>query len=173
MDFSKPERQYYGECGLREGLGFMEEALSVNGFLYEEIANPGKQTETELVEDFLVWFEKSENHTLGGQNPHFDLTFLEEACRRGGLNAPFARRLIDLHSVSVFHMISRGIEPPIRKRRSDVDSNMVMRYVGIPEEPRPHNALNGAIWEAEALNRLFYNEGLFETFDRYSIPWLE
>lgn len=172
VDFSEPNRQYYGECRLRDGASFMEEALAVNGFLYEEIVNPNKQTEIELVEDFLVWFQKCENHTLAGQNPHFDLSFLEQACRWGGLNMPFAKRLIDLHSIAVFHMISKGLEPPIRKRRSDVDSNMIMRYVGIPEEPRPHNALNGAVWETEAFNRLFYNEGLFKDFERYQVSWL-
>jgi len=29
-----------------------------------------------------------------------------------------------------------------------------MKYAGIPSEPKPHVAINGAIWEFEALHRL-------------------
>lgn len=171
VDFLEPGRQYYGECKLREEGDVMDEALEVNGFTYEDITNHNKQSEVDLVKDFLLWFKRSKDHTLAGQNPHFDLSFLEEVCRRSELDIPFARRLIDLHSVTVYHITSRGLEVPIRKKRSDVDSDYIMRYVGIPEEPRPHNALNGAVWEAEAFNRLFYNGGLFDDFEKYSVPW--
>jgi hypothetical protein len=45
-----------------------------------------------------------------------------------------------------------------------------MRYAGIPPEPKPHKALNGARYEMEALSRLIYGKGVFEEFLRYEIP---
>jgi hypothetical protein len=48
-----------------------------------------------------------------------------------------------------------------------------MQYVGIPPEPKPHVAINGAIWEYEALHRLIYEKQGLEEFKAYPIPWLK
>jgi hypothetical protein len=48
-----------------------------------------------------------------------------------------------------------------------------MEYVGIPVEPHPHVGINGAVWEAEAFSRLFYDKPLFEQFKEYPVPWVE
>jgi len=48
-----------------------------------------------------------------------------------------------------------------------------MEYVGIPAEPKPHNALRGAKWEAEVFMRLLYNKNLFPEFKEFEIPWLK
>ena len=47
-----------------------------------------------------------------------------------------------------------------------------MEYVGIPVEPHPHNALNGAKQSTEAISRLLYDKKLLPEFDKYPIPWL-
>ena len=172
VDFLNPERQFYGECRLWEGARIMEEALEVNGFTYEEVTDIEKQSEEELLYKFRSWFNEARDHTLAGQNAHFDLSFLIAGCRRNGIDISFAHRIVDLHSIAFYHMVTGGIEPPTHNRRSDIDSNMIMNYVGIPEEPRPHHALNGAIWEAEAIHRLFFNSPLFDVFKDRSIPWV-
>jgi len=53
---------------------------------------------------------------------------------------------------------------------SDLNSDFIMNYVGLPSEPKPHRAINGARYEAEALSRLIYGRGLFEEFEGYAIP---
>ena len=45
-----------------------------------------------------------------------------------------------------------------------------MRYVGLPEEPKPHKGINGAKFEAEAMSRLIYGRGLLKEFDCFEIP---
>ncbi len=171
VDFLDPDRKFYGECRIWDGAHVMDEALDVNGFSYEEIKSPEKQSEEELMEDFREWLHASENHTIAGQNPHFDSSFLNMAAERSGIDLGLAHRLIDLHSICFFHMVVMGIEPPVSKKRTELNSDTIMRYVGIPVEPRPHNALNGALWEAEAFSRLLYEEPLFEDFEEYAIPW--
>ncbi len=173
VDLSEPERKFYGECRLWPEARVMDEALEVNGFTYDDIKDERKQSEKELLEHFKKWFLNAKIHTLAGQNAHFDLYFLMAGCRRNKIDIPFSHRVIDLHSIAYFHMSNSGIEPPIRKGRSDINSDMAMRYVGIPEEPKPHNALNGAIWEAEALHRLFYDRALFDDFKDHPVPWMK
>ena len=172
VDFIDPDRQFYGECFLRNGAHIMDDALHINGFTYEEINNPNKLSEEELLDEFRAWFRKAQNHTLAGQNPHFDLSFLRETSRRYSMDFNLAHRIIDLHSVATSHMIRKGFPPPTQNRRSNVNSDTIMNYVGIPVEPRPHTAINGAIWEAEAFHRLFYDEPLFDAFENMLIPWM-
>ena len=86
------------------------------------------------------------------------------------MNWPLAYRTIDLHTACWFHMVKKGITPPVANKRSDLNSDKIMKYVGIPTEPRPHNALNGAKVASEALSRLFYGKFLVEEFQDYPIP---
>jgi hypothetical protein len=45
-----------------------------------------------------------------------------------------------------------------------------MNYVGLPSEPKPHRAINGARFEAEALSRLLFGIVKLDEFRKYAIP---
>ena len=172
VDFVNPADQFYEECRVWGGAHIDDEALIINGYKREELQSPQKQSEGDLIQRFLKWIESRQEHTIGGQNPFFDVSFIQAACGRNHLNFTLAHRTVDLHSITYFHMIGRGINPPVEHKRSNLNSDTIMAYVGIPAEPKPHIALNGAIWEAEAFSRLFCEQNLFPQFKRYSIPWV-
>jgi len=46
-----------------------------------------------------------------------------------------------------------------------------MNYVGLPSEPKPHRAINGAGFEAEALSRLLFGRVIFNEFYNHAIPF--
>lgn len=171
IDFLNPENRFYGECRIWDGAHIMDEALAVNGFSREEINDRNKQTEESLVKSFLDWIMPLSEHTIAGQNPSFDRDAIHKAAERYHLNWPLAYRTIDLHTVCYFHMVKKGITPPVANKRSDLNSDKIMKYVGIPSEPRPHNALNGAKVATEAFSRLFYDKHLLEEFKDYPVPW--
>ncbi|MFP4539779.1 MAG: 3'-5' exoribonuclease domain-containing protein [Candidatus Paceibacterota bacterium] len=165
IDFLHPERYFYGECRLWEDAHISQEALDVNGFTREDVFDPEKQSEAQLLDSFRLWVENSEDHTIAGHNPHFDLVFLENAYRRNDeVSISLAHRVVDLHSIAFFNMIRNGDTLPKKNGRSNINSDTIMEYLGLPKEPLPHNALNGAIWEAEAFHRFFYGRFLFERF---------
>ena len=113
--------------------------------------------------------------SLGGQNPSFDRDFLRAAARRAKhTDWPFAHRTIDSHSLCYMHMVKRGLTPPIdpEHKRSALNLDAVLNYCGIPEEPKPHNALTGAMSHAEVISRLLYDRKLLPEFEKYDIPWL-
>jgi DNA polymerase III epsilon subunit-like protein len=172
IDFDKPENSFYEECKIWEGAHVDPEALEVNGFTSGDIKGSSKQSEGDIVESFLDWAGDSGDHTIAGHNPSFDLFFIQAAAQRNHLNFSLAHRVIDLHSVCYSHMLKARIKPPLENQRSALNSDAVMNYVGIPAEPKPHNALNGAKWESEAFMRLFFDKNLFPEFKEYSIPWL-
>jgi hypothetical protein len=47
-----------------------------------------------------------------------------------------------------------------------------MEYCGLPGEPKPHNALTGALCHAEAFSRIAYNKKLLPDFSSFDIPWM-
>lgn len=171
LDFSIPSKRFYEECRIWDGAHIMDEALAVTGFTKEEITDPNKKSEGEIVKAFLEWAHKAEEHTLVGQNVSFDRDFLKAAAERVHLDWPLAYRSIDTHTLCYMHMVRRGIKIPIANRRSALNLDAVLNYVGIPDEPTPHNALTGALSHAEVAHRLFYGRQLLPEFERFSIPW--
>jgi DNA polymerase-3 subunit epsilon len=169
IDFDTPTRRFYEECRVWDGAHISDEALAVNGYTKDELLDTTKQTPEELIKNFITWSRECGEHTLMGQNPGTDLWFMENTALRYHMEWSFAHRSLDLHTVCVMHMIQRGIELPTSNNRSDINSDFIMKYVGIPTEPKPHIAINGAIYEAEAFSRLLYGKNLLEEFKSYPI----
>ena len=170
IDFSNPENQFYGECRIFPGAHISEEGIAVAGFSKEEVTDPKKQSDEELARKFIAWGMSRTEHTFVGQNPYTDMMFIRNAAKRYHLDWNFAHRTIDVHSICYMHMIKSGLTPPVLKNRSDLGSDKIMQYVGIPVEPKPHNALNGAKQSAEAASRLLYDKKLLPEFEAYPIP---
>ena len=176
IGMDNPSRQLYEECRVWDKARINDEALAVCGFTREQITDPNKQTEGELVHKFAAFAEPSNDRTLAGQNVSFDRDILQAAAARAGHTAwPFAHRTIDSHSLAWMHMVKRGLTPPIDplKKHSALNLDSVLLYCGIPEEPKPHNALTGAKCHAEAISRLLYDKKLLLEFEQFAIPWLK
>lgn len=174
VDFEHPEDQFYAECRVSEDASIWKEADVIHGFTREQLMDPNKKTESEIVKEFLEWIGKKSEDTIAGHNPSFDRDFLKAATERAGLNWFLAFRTVDLHTVCFAHMIARNVPIPLKNKHSALDSDNVMVYVGIPQEPKPHNALNGAKYEAEAFSRLLKKKNLLPEFAEYPIPnWSE
>jgi DNA polymerase III epsilon subunit-like protein len=170
IDFDNPKNQFYEECRAFEGAHIMDEALAINGFTRDQVLDVTKQTDEELIKHFIEWTKGVKEHTLAGQNPSFDRDFLHRTADRYHLEWSFAFRTVDQHSVCYTHMIKRGVTPPTAHNRTDLNSDKIMQYVGIPEEPHPHNALNGAKVAGEALSRLLYGRKLLPEFEKFDLP---
>jgi len=174
LDLANPKNRFYEECRIWDGAHIMDEALAVNGFTREEVMDPKKQSEADLVHAFLQWAEPLAERTFAAQNVSFDRDFLKAAAERAGHTTwPFSYRTIDIHSIAYMHMLDRGLQPPTDKvkRHSALDLDLVLQYCGIPSEPVPHNALTGALSHAEVVSRLFYGRKLLPEFSQFEIPW--
>ena len=174
LELENPTNRFYKECRVWDGAHIMDEALAVNGFTHEQITDPKKQTESDLVHAFLHWADGVQDRTFAAQNVSFDRDFMKAAAERAGHTAwPFSYRTLDIHSIAYTHMIMHGLKPPIdkEKRHSALDLDQVLTYCGIPMEPMPHNALTGALSHAEVISRLLYGRKLLPEFDQFDIPW--
>lgn len=174
LDISNPTNRFYMECRIWEGAHFNEEAAAIHGMTLEQVTDPTKPTEADLVHAFIEWALKLEERTLAGQNVSFDRDFLRAAAERAGhTNWPFAHRTIDTHTLAHMHMVKAGLTPPVDPvhKRSALNLDAVLNYCGIPDEPEPHNALTGAMSHAEVISRLLYGKKLLPEFEQFDIPW--
>ena len=172
LDLANPTNRFYEECRVWDGAHIMDEALAVNGFSREEVTDPKKQSESDLIHAFLHWSDGLEERTLAGQNVSFDRDFLKAAAERAGhTDWQFAYRTIDTHTLCYMHMIEHGVQPPVVRNRSALNLDAVLNYCGIPEEPAPHNALTGALSHAEVISRLLFGRKLLPEFTQFEIPW--
>ena len=174
IDLENPTNQFYDECRVWDGAKIAQEALDINGFTEEEALSTDRKTEAELITAFVAWaMDKPQNRTLCAQNVSFDYEFVRSACRRAGIDFPFAKRTIDIHTLAWGHMSARGVTPPVAKHHSALASRDVLAYCGLPEEAQPHNALSGALWHAEVISRIAYNKKTVPDFEMYDIPWMK
>jgi len=174
IDFDDPTRRFYGECRIWDGAHIMKDSLAITGYTEEEVNDPSKQTEAELVQAFLEWSQHMGDRTLVGQNVSFDRDMAKAACERAKIAWDLAYRTIDTHSICWMHIVKRGLTPPIdpQHRRSALNLDAILNYCGIPDEPEPHNALTGAMSHAEVTSRLLNNKKLLPEFESFEIPWL-
>lgn len=170
LDFDHPENRLYLECHAWKGAHLDPQALEVCGFTEQEATDYTKPTEAQLIAQFLTWAEGIEDQTFAGQNVSFDRDFVRVACERAGYNYPFAHRTIDTHTLAYMHHITHSKAVPIDKRHSALNLDAIMNYVGIPDEPEPHNALTGALSHAEVISRLLYGKPLLSEFSQYEMP---
>lgn len=174
LDLNDPTNQFYEECQVWDGAEIEDAALAINGFSREEVTGQGssKQTEAGLIASFVAWAtDRPLDRTLAAQNVSFDLEFVQAACKRAGIECPFAKRTIDVHTVTWMHMTKQGIAPPLKNGHSAINLDFALRYCGIPEEPKPHNALTGAYCHAEVISRVAYTKKLLPDFSHLDIPW--
>lgn len=169
IDFYNPKNQFSQRCRIRENSVINKKALEVNGYTLSELYDKNLQSEKQLLLNFISWIEKIEFRTLAGQNVNFDLSFLNATKDREQIIFEWGRRIVDIHSVAYTHMVSRGINPPLNDGNSKLGGDFIMKYVGIPPEPRPHSGINGALYETEALGRLIFGKGVFDRFKEYKL----
>ncbi len=170
VDFFNPENKFYGECKIWPGAEVSSLALEVNGFSIEEITDPAKESLGSLLIRFFEWAGKIKFRILAGHNTFFDASFLLAAAEKHRIPWIFPVRNIDLHSEGFTRHVKIGFDIPFNKDKPDLTSGYIHSFTGLPEEPKPHNALTGAKMEAESLSRLIHGKGLLEEFSRFPIP---
>jgi DNA polymerase III epsilon subunit-like protein len=162
---------FYEECRLREGEKIDENALDVNGFTMDECRDKTKQSTRDLLQHFETWLKERTIKMIGGLHVQsFDVPFLNRKATQVGLRLRLHRRSIDLHSIAFAKMQNLGKVVPMTDGWSVMDTDFIHPFCGLPKEPKPQNALNGAKWEAESIYRLINGKSLIKDFSRHPVP---
>lgn len=139
--------EFYGECHAYVNREIEFAALAINGFSYDDIMRTDKPSPHQLYLNFINWVKTNNlQPLLGGHNlGSFDVQFLLDLHEKYGSLYPelygkwiFGHRFVDLHSVA------------FAKFGKSMKMDEILKTLGLPEEPKPHNALNGARCERAA-----------------------
>ena len=168
VDFNFSQNQFYGECQAEKGKAVSMEALKINGFTFKEIRDKNKQTLEELLKEFYRWMMLIPDRTFAGQNVDFDRNFINFAFRQYKIPLMIEKRIIDLHSVCFAYMLKNNKTPLVNKGFSALNTDRILKYVGLKEREGAHNALEDAKLEAEAFGRLIYGKNIFPEYVSYS-----
>lgn len=124
-----------------------QDALRVNGFTLDKLAAFGIPA-AEAIVVFCEWLDEHKvsmsKYFVVGQNPKFDLGFLEHFF--GGqlsfVGFPFADYVDnrDLYSV----LVNRRVMPWLDKSKGGRTSENISVALGVKPEPWPHSAIEGA-----------------------------
>lgn len=158
-------KEYYFECKPFRGAVIQPKAISIMGVSKREMHSKNRMTARELTAKVLEVLKHHRIHTIAGQNPHMDAGWLRESARRYGMRWVFGHRYLDMHSVCIATLLRAGGHVPLKPDgRNDLTADNIYKMLGMPEEPRPHNALNGARFEFEALCRLLHSKNALPQF---------
>lgn len=137
----------------------------------DECRDKNKQSTRDLIQNFENWLETRTIKMIGGLHiGTFDVPFFNKKATQVGLRSRLHKRSIDLHSITYAKMQQLGKVVPMTDGWSVMDTDFIHPFCGLPKEPKPHNALNGAKWEAESLYRLIYGKNLLKDFARHPVP---
>ena len=171
IDFFHPEDRFVMACKPWEGAELNLRDLKINGNTPETLQDPSRASLEEAAKRFYEWSNNIKSDVIiAAQNPDFDTRFLKYSFDLYGVPWIYGRRTVDQHAVVYSRLVEKGIEIPLKKRTSNLSGDKIMELVGLPKEPRPHKALNGALWETEALSRVIYGKNAVEEFEKYPIP---
>lgn len=141
-----------------------EKALEANGCNW--LDDPTVAPESEAIEAFAEWVVDSRPSSAWPAQQHggalvmagfnvgqYDFTNLQSAFERAGLVFPFAHRVIDVQTLAFANAAIRGHS---LLKAGGMTSGDVQTMLGLPQEPKPHRALCGALLEGHALYELLY-----------------
>ena len=170
LDFENPENQFYGECKIWDGALIDLKSLACNGFNEQQVRDPSKMSQSELLRQLKLFISKIDNQTPAGHNARLDVEFLYVSGNREHVLFPLPYRMIDLHSIAAADMMRQGKVITVENNVSAISLDRVLTYVGLPSEPLPHHALTGAKMEAEAFSRIIYGRNLLPEFQKHAVP---
>lgn len=154
INFNNERNTFYSECYLEENKSTAEEALKINGFTREQIRDKNKDSLKNLLIKFIDWLEsigQKEKCVVIGQNVFFDKYFIDYACEEQNISFKLSHRVIDLQSCVYTYCKLNNISTP----SITISSSDIAKILNLPQEAKPHNALNGAKQNLIVYKKLF------------------
>jgi DNA polymerase III epsilon subunit-like protein len=175
------------DCRIDEEDTVTEGALRVNGRSLEVLKDKNKQSQKELITNYLDWVEKQEEKVFYGQNVAWDISMIQAKSIKYDLHKKFLeihmQRGMDLHTLAQERYFEINKKYFLKETgQSAFNLGEILKFCGIPDERinvkgneiikegKYHTALEDCALEGEAVYRLKFGENLFDSFKEFSIP---
>ena len=177
------KEEFLDEAKIDDEDEISQEALKIIGKTEEYLRDSSKQSQKQMIVNFLGWVEKRKHRNFLCQNPMWDLGWLTVRMGKYGLKKTFGHRSFDLHTIAqTKYKETYGKFLLKDDGKSDMnlskilgfcgleDKRMLIHYGEVVQEGAPHNALEDCKIEGECFSRLIEGKNLFPEFSQYEIP---
>lgn len=164
-----------------------ESALKVTGKTEKELRDRKKQTQKQLILNYLNWVKSAKEKMFCGENVGWDISFIQNKCLRYGIMEKFrevqSQRAIDLHTLSQnkwkkihgeFLLDDRGKSKMNLGATLEFcelpDNRLLIKDGKVEKQGKPHNALDDCKLEGECYSRLTNGKNIFPEFSKFKIP---
>ena len=187
LEFENPENYFLQEGRIDEKDEVTQEALELTEKTEQELRSPSKQTQKQLILNFLDWAKTCNERIPAGQNIGWDVSFIMNKCIdyeiRDKFRESIGQRTIDLHTVAQerYYVINKSYL--LENNKSKMNLYSVLQFCGLPDERKQvldggkigkegkaHNALEDIKLEAECFSRLLHGKNLIKEFENFPIP---
>lgn len=170
VELENPENQFFDEARIDDGDTIEGEALKVTGKTEAELRAKNKQSQKQLLEKFFEWCKKAKIKNFMCEGPQWDMGLLLIKANKYGLKFPFHRRAFDLHSISSLRYLQIKGKLLIEEDHSGMGLSNTLKFCGMKDERKEHNALEDAKLTAECLSRILYGKSLFKEYETFKLP---
>lgn len=133
-----------------------EEALKIIGKTESELRDKNKQSQKQLIQNFLKWAEKCKDKMIAGQNVWWDLIFLQNKCLKYGLikdiDEIIGHRVLDLSALAQIKYREKHGKFNIKEGKNAMNLSAALEFCGFKENRR--KIIDGKITEGEPHNAL-------------------
>ncbi|MFW6233193.1 MAG: exonuclease domain-containing protein [Nanoarchaeota archaeon] len=163
--------EFLQECRIDNDEDISSEALLITGKSEKELRN-NKQSQKQMIENFLKWVENKKIHNFICQNPQFDIGFIKIKSEKYGLKIPKNHRAFDLHSIAqiIYFQLNKDFLFNYNKKGSDFNMSKILEFCGVKDNRKNHNALEDCKLTGECFSRLVYSKKRFKEYEVFEIP---
>lgn len=187
IDFNNPNNYFIQDCRVDSDDIITEGALKVNGRTLEELRDLNKQSQKQLIENYLSWVEKQPEKIFFGQNVSWDITMIQAKSLKYNIQLKFldthGQRGFDLHTIAQEKYKETNGNYFLNKiGKSNMnlgkvlefcgleDNRINMTFRGVEKQGKYHSALEDCKLEGEALSRIKFGKNIFKEYSEFKIP---
>jgi len=166
----KSGEEFLEESRIDDEDEIMEEAMKVIGKTEAELRDKNKQTQKELIKNFLNWLKQFKERIIAGDNVGFDIYFIQNKCLKYGIQEKFldimSYKGFDLPTLAQLRHKEKYGKFKMREGLNDMGLRNILEFCGMKDERiqlnkgkvvkegKLHNALEDAKLEALCFKKL-------------------
>jgi DNA polymerase III epsilon subunit-like protein len=185
LELEEPNNHFLEEGRIDDEDLIEEEATKIHGKNEAYLRDPSKQSQKELITNFLRWRESVKIKNCLCHNTHFDIDIIRRKALKYFGKDPFwpnYHRAFDLHTIAQNKYYELYRKFLIKDDQSDMGLTNILKFCGIPDKRKKnmngkvsekgtyHNALEDAKLTAECFSRLVYGKPLLSEYAQFPIP---
>jgi len=171
VEIENPENQFLEEAKIDNEDEITQEALTITGKTEVDLRNKEKQSQKQLILNFLEWAKNCKNKIIIGHNIGWDMAFIQNKCIRYKIMDKFreaiGHRSFDTHTIAQIKYKEKNNEYLIKEEGKSgmnlskmlnfcelKDDRIQMKAGEVIKKGKPHNALEDDKLTAECFKKL-------------------